>query len=307
MGITTHTDISDKENYAPSSQVSYPELPRLSPSKRPTGRSILTSPPKKKRQTANYPQPWGSPTNTYALHYSNRSPANTARRRAPATLNGLTRTPPRPSYADKLKGIFTDSASTANASSRRAKASTSNGSTSSTLTSEPELERKLAMALDTPMTCGDQSRHIQPANPVMTPDMSTPFNTAASPCTPAPAQEESSSEEWTGDEEFIPRSVRRQNRIRRRYERQKALELERAEKFNVGGGGPMSLSQLRTAARYRETRNLLGMVPVSPPKSSRSTAPPRVIGTNPEPQSNASDELVNDRPSDADDEADEDE
>ncbi|KAK3710212.1 hypothetical protein LTR37_010433 [Vermiconidia calcicola] len=156
------------------------------------------------------------------------------------------------------------------------------------------------------MARGDQSMYNKPVNPILTPGISTPSNTAANNlCTPGPAQEKSSSEEWTGDEEFIPRSLRRQNRIRRRYERQKALELERAEKFNANGGGPMSLSQLRTAAMYRETRNLLGMVPVSPPRSSRfTTAPPRVMT---EPLNNASDELVNDRPSDADDEADEDE
>ena len=211
-----------------------------------------------------------------------RSPANSKRRRAPKTLmSTLAKTPPRPSYADKVKGIFTDAPSP-NHEPVVAQSLDHNGaiftrgspppqtSSSSTLTSESELEKRLTAAHHSPI-----QRNNTPVATSPTSNIPSRANVShASGAIPPDEQrnipqiqvpnlgEESSSEAWTDDDIFYPRHIRRQNKML-----QRRRELQRIG--NLNGGYPMPPAIIEEAQRHRETRELLASSPFTSPKLSR--------------------------------------
>jgi hypothetical protein len=180
----------------------------------------------------------------------------------------LTSTPPRPSYADKVKGVFNTPTST------RAQylMGPSPASDTSALTTESELEKRIKAtskdegAEDSGVEDADQDSGIDEAKPAKPPPPATEIIQTL--------LDESSTDEWTGDDEFFPPHARRRHALLEEYKREQERERQQ-QKAKSNDPPPPSWCQARTMEMFRETRALLGMKPVSPPKHLRDAPLPR--------------------------------
>ncbi|KAK5164358.1 uncharacterized protein LTR77_010054 [Saxophila tyrrhenica] len=294
MDITTQPH-SDKENFSPAShqKVHYPTLPLLSPlrTKRPTSHSSKASPTKKQHLQID-------PGNSLGFSPIG-SPANTSRHRAAARVAGLAGSPARASHSERVKRIFHDSPTRRGEGDGSINVSKDSSSGVSSATSEHGVEvqdysRELCRRLD---------RHddpsVTPAYPSAHAGVPRFLLPAAPP--PSPAQtDETSTDSWTGDDEFFPRSPRSTIRAHRQ-----TLSTERKLRGTANRAKAISpVDQLRHGGAARLPPDLLG---VSPRRGSRF----RVVEREAVEWSPCSDvdifnkleaELSNDRPSDADDE-----
>ena len=293
MNIITH-DPSDKENYAPclshspapgiNSHTTYtcadkhkaPNKP-LEPKPRKARHSRKKStacPPKQQPNENTEPltQPPSFPFPSSVL----KSPTSPGRRGVSSKVANLAHSPPRASYADKVKGIFAGFDSSTReyiTSIEQARKHTTvrhnkehdSSSSSSALTSESELERRLNTIYDAAVT----SSSDPPAEPNLASNPHPSVPSANPPKKPKlalripepPAENDSSSDEWTGDEIFIPRATRRRARI--------DAARARPNMPNMSYGAPLS-PQLISAATRGPIRELLERTsPVKTPKSSR--------------------------------------
>lgn len=270
--------------WAAPSRVSYPDLPKLSSAERQIASRPFKHSPPKRQQVAHNAEPWGLHTSTTSFSGVVKSPPNSGRRRVPPKLsNALANSPPRPSYADKVKGIFAESAAiskkprfldpehhkaVSTSSAYNIKPQTdSNTSSSSALTSESELERRLNARHNSPDAI--LPRSIQPMPPPMpypAPVHNTvTFSNINIAHVQEPVPESTSSDEWTGDEEFLPRAARRQIRMLRQQRRPKE-----GKEASQSCHAPSPQLLRAVAANDREIRNhLIGMNPIRSPTSSR--------------------------------------
>ena len=296
LSLTLHTA---------TSKVCYPELPKLSPTKRHLHSRNNNASPPKKQQIYVEPGTIGPHSSTFTSPGIFRSPPNTGRRRAPKLASTLAKSPPRPSYADKVKGIFSESTpmsrpgfrnlehkKTESGHGEMALFSVGSHTSSSSLTSESELEKRLGTTQVVPDPRSIQA--IRPNQVVKYQPFKSPGHSGGTPIIPRiqePAPEQSSSDEWTGDEEFIPRSARRRNRILQQQQRKYAQDSTMnssgipisPERLKVAAainacGTPIGTQTLQVAAeRSREVRSLLQSYPLSPKASRFMPAVPAYV------------------------------
>lgn len=230
---------------------------------------------------------------------SPRSPANIGRSRAPGNLSSaLRQTPPRASYANKVKGIFSHAASNSppkplfpnlvlhemsqpiqDTPPPSIAGSEGSSSSASLLTSESELERRLDSANEfwNEQKKARQTSTLQPKAATWK-QPSVPL-TASSRLPipkikePSPQKEqdppgEESSDAWTDDEIFLPKAVRQQARIQKNMERQRQILDEREQRrqkyyqelVRHRGDHPDKLREI--AGHNREVRQLLEISPL---------------------------------------------
>ena len=257
--------------------------------------------------------------------------SNIGRSRAPGHLSArLQQTPPRASYADKVKGIFSQAASRSppkplfpnivrqdNVLSPDkdyivpSTVSSDDSGSSSTLTSESELEKKLhtghAFWKDEQIIRPVSSMNIraavwnqQPHQGLAVPTQSSipQIQMPSPPKTTVPVAD-ASSDEWTGDEEFLPKTARQQARLLQMQKNRERLEQERKEREArlvqglpqtnfFCGSAPSPDVLCKAAQNSREVRLLLQTSPLRKtlgpdwdPKTgkspSRFTSPPRSL------------------------------
>ena len=194
--------------------------------------------------------------------FSPKRTPNIGRSRAPSHLSSrLQQTPPRASYADKFKGIFSQAASRSpprplfpnivrqdNVLSpdqddiAPSTVNSDDSGSSSTLTSESELEKKLhtghAFWKDEQIVRPVSSMNIraaiwnqQPHQGLAAPTQSSiPQIQEPSPPKSTTPVADASSDEWTGDEEFLPKTARQQARLLQMQKNRERLEQERKER-----------------------------------------------------------------------------
>ncbi len=235
------------------------------------------------------------------------TPANSSRRRAAAKVDAVLRTPPRSSYASKIAYLFDAAKGASSCISDDTPRAVENDHCDSKMMCEADVEKSCSMS--------------EPSTSEGTTELSTDSTPSSSRLIlHGPSTEVSSSDSWTGDEEFIPRSVRRRNLIRQRYKQRQEYERKLQQSHKLSSGAVLTMKQINIAAQHRETRALLGMHPVSPPKALKLRGPEwekyqrkcipslsilcaeKALSVPP-PPSERGEELCNTRSSDGDDEA----
>ncbi len=195
---------------------------------------------------------------------TNGSPADTSRRRAAARVAGLTSTPPRASHADKVQHIFHDLGRTYIIR----ECSTTTSSSSNGEASNDDVEPKRLHGVDDLTKPHPFLRFGQPledSTASAVPDFLLP----SPPPRTLVRADDTSTDSWTGDDEFFPRSPVHASSAGRHYEHASSTEHKVREKRDF----PKALSptQQHTSAPGRKTRTVLEgeLTGVSPRRGSR--------------------------------------
>lgn len=191
---------------------------------------------------------------------TNGSPANISRRRAAARVAGLASTPPRASHADKVQHIFSDLGRTYIIRD----CSTSTSTSSNGETSSDDVEPERLHGVDDLTNLPPFVRFVQP-----------PGESAASAVPPSPHPstpirvDDTSTDSWTGDDEFFPQSSKYASSAGRLCRR--TTSMEHNVRTKVNRTKVLSPTRQNTPAPGRDNRKVLegGLTGVSPRRGSR--------------------------------------
>ena len=231
--------------------------------------------------------------------YPTGSPATTDARTPWPKIAALACSPPRASHSEKVKQIFASSAAngqayrngspaTSSSASRPqlhidtnflSKSNMGSSSSVSTMTSESGLERRLHgvghLAMTSPHSGSDPMRNLERAALLSSPAVPYPHGVSLTHVTQGQGQvkEASSSDEWTGDDVFMPAHVRRQAREKQFRDKQAEAKQMREQQYldqrkdlpNMGAGTLPSPEKLRRVAIQASLRS----GPLRSPRASR--------------------------------------